>query len=137
MQNICKHLGLARSGQTLVRSSRRLITLCYFLYIFLKTDFRTGPLRWKPGTPLFLYTFGAEGLLRGKSWKLEDFLFGRDLTSSNATVRAAAEIEGLQPDETSLAVQSESPGLLHLILLHSISVLMSTSRKRPRKKRGN
>lgn len=38
-------------------------------------------------------------------------MFGRDLTSSNATVRAAAEIEGLQPDETSLAVQSESPGL--------------------------
>ena len=26
-------------------------------------------------------------------------------------VRAAAEIEGLQPDETSLAVQAESPGL--------------------------
>lgn len=42
---------------------------------------------------------------------MEGFLFGRDLTSSNAMVRAAAEIEGLQPDETGLAVQTASPGL--------------------------
>ena len=67
---------------------------------------------------------------------MEDFLFGRDLTSSNAMVRAAAEIEGLQPDETSLLSRLNHLGSVHLILLCSISVLMSTSRKRPGKKRG-
>lgn len=67
---------------------------------------------------------------------MEGFLFGRDLTSSNAMVRAAAEIEGLQPDETGLAVQSASPGLCASDSTAQRSALISTSRKRPGKKRG-
>lgn len=50
-------LGFAPYWAVLVKSS---CTVVCFLYIFLKTDVSAEPLRQKPGTPLFLYTFGAE-----------------------------------------------------------------------------
>lgn len=141
MQNICRSWALTCAGQ--YSQGPQVPWLCsVFPLHFLKNPPRSWAPKTETSNSSIFICLWCWGLLwgRGRNWRISCLREG--LTSRNTVVRASAETVGLEPDETSFALQSKplrprasySAAQLSVV---NISLLISTSRERPGKKRGN